>query len=350
MVEFSRAALATIALFCGLWLGIAAWATFVGLRRRRDAAGQSRELSGAAMLLGASPALSLLVHPDGTVEGPPRVFDLLGLEAVPARVEEAFARLRAADAAGLAARLRDVSIGGGNFSHAVAPEGSTRVFLVRGSPAPPPMPPGAVLLWFIDATDTEEQITALRSEGERLASALDALSGLIEAAPFPIWHRGPDLALAMVNSAYVEAVEADDALAVIRAGIELVDEDEGRNPVEQAADVRGKGEATARTVPATIAGERRMMRVVEVPLGTHGVAGFAIDVEDREQARADLARFVRAQRDMLDRLSAGVAQFGRDRSLIFFNQPFARLFSLQAEWLADRPEFDRVLDRMREGG
>ncbi|MDB5698864.1 MAG: sensor histidine kinase, partial [Alphaproteobacteria bacterium] len=42
--------------------------------------------------------------------------------------------------------------------------------------------------------------------------------------------------------------------------------------------------------------------------------------------------------------------FGRDRSLIFFNQPFARLFSLQAEWLADRPEFDRVLDRMREGG
>jgi signal transduction histidine kinase len=176
------------------------------------------------------------------------------------------------------------------------------------------------------------------------------LSGLIEAAPFPIWHRGPDLALAMVNSAYVEAVEAEGALAVIRAGIELVDEGEGRNAIEQAAEVREKGEALARTVPATIAGERRMMRVVEVPLGRDGVAGFAIDVEDREQARADLARFVRAQRDMLDRLSAGVAQFGRDRSLIFFNQPFARLFSLQADWLADRPEFDRVLDRMREGG
>ena len=45
---------------------------------------------------------------------------------------------------------------------------------------------------------------------------------------------------------------------------------------------------------------------------------------------------------MLDRLSAGVAQFGRDRSLIFFNQPFARLFALPAEFLADRPEFDRV--------
>src|SRR3712207_9147494 len=106
----------------------------------------------------------------------------------------------------------------------------------------------------------------------------------------------------LVNSAYVAAVEADGALAVIRAGIELVDESEGRSPLSQAAAVREKGEAVARTVPATIAGERRMMRVVEVPLGETGVAGYAIDVEDRAQARADLARFVRAQRDMLDRL------------------------------------------------
>ena len=92
------------------------------------------------------------------------------------------------------------------------------------------------------------------------------------------------------------------------------------------------------------------MHVVEVPIGETGVAGFAIDVEEREQARAELSRFVRAQRDMLDRLSAGVVQFGRDRSLIFFNQPFARLFSLTADFLADRPEFDRVIEQMRESG
>jgi signal transduction histidine kinase len=90
--------------------------------------------------------------------------------------------------------------------------------------------------------------------------------------------------------------------------------------------------------------------VVEVPLGDAGVAGYAIDVEDREQARADLERFVRAQRDMLDRLSAGVAQFGRDRHLIFSNQPFTRLFELRPDFLADAPEFNRVLDAMRETG
>jgi signal transduction histidine kinase len=92
------------------------------------------------------------------------------------------------------------------------------------------------------------------------------------------------------------------------------------------------------------------MTVVEVPIGAKGVAGYAVDVEDREQARADLDRFIRAQRDMLDRLSAGVAQFSRDRHLIFSNQPFARTFSLRPDFLADAPEFNRVLDAMRESG
>ncbi|HWH17496.1 MAG TPA: ATP-binding protein [Allosphingosinicella sp.] len=208
---------------------------------------------------------------------------------------------------------------------------------------------GSVLLWFTDATEAEEQMAGLRSEVARLSTALDALTGLLEAAPFPMWHRGPDLRLALVNSAYVRAVEADSALAVIKSGIELVDEGEGRNALSQAAAVLQQGEPVSRTVPATIAGERRTMQVVEVPLG-EGVAGYAIDVEDREQARADLHRFVRAQRDMLDRLSAGVAQFSRDRTLTFFNQPFARLFSLGADFLADEPEFDRLLESMRESG
>jgi signal transduction histidine kinase len=230
------------------------------------------------------------------------------------------------------------------------PHGSERTLRIHGMPAPADFPAGTVLLWFSDETDKEQESAALRGEAVRVAAALDALSALIEAAPFPMWHRGPDLRLAMVNSAYVAAVEAEDAMAVVSGGIELVDESEGRSPLSQAAAVREKGEAIARVVPATIAGERRTVRIVEVPLGQTGVAGYAIDVEDLEQARSDLARFIRAQRDMLDRLSAGVAQFGRDRSLIFFNQPFARLFALKPDFLADAPEFNRLLDSMRESG
>ncbi|MGZ8312304.1 MAG: histidine kinase, partial [Allosphingosinicella sp.] len=89
-------------------------------------------------------------------------------------------------------------------------------------------------------------------------------------------------------------------------GIELIEDSGSQTPVFASAEARERQEPVHRTVPVTIAGERRMMQVVEVPLGPGGVAGYAIDVEDQEQAHADLARFVRAQRDMLDRLSAGV--------------------------------------------
>jgi signal transduction histidine kinase len=93
---------------------------------------------------------------------------------------------------------------------------------------------------------------------------------------------------------------------------------------------------------------RRSLQIYDVPLPSGGVAGFAIDIEELEQARSGAKRFAEAQRAMLDRLSAGVAQFGGDRSLVFCNQPFRRMFAMRSEWLADRPEFDRVLERMRE--
>jgi signal transduction histidine kinase/PAS domain-containing protein len=353
MIELSRQTALLAALVIGLWLGLAIWATLGGFRRSRLAGSrvQSSELSQA--LLEAGPAVPLVVSKGGGLSATQRLADLLGLQQVPQHLPDLSgdqAGLVRDEFEALVGQIKETASTGGEFTRVIRPQGSSRTYLVRGMPAPPPHPSGSALLWFTDATAAEEQATSLRSEVERVTGALDALSALIEAAPFPMWYRGPDLRLAMVNTAYVAAVEADNAMAAIKAGIELVEEADGRNPLSHAALVRERGEATERMVPATVAGERRMMRVVEVPLGETGVAGYAIDVEDLEQAHSELIRFVRAQRDMLDRLSAGVAQFGRDRSLIFYNQPFARLFSLRPDFLADGPEFNRLLDSMRESG
>jgi signal transduction histidine kinase len=108
------------------------------------------------------------------------------------------------------------------------------------------------------------------------------------------------------------------------------------------------GRPYSQVQPATIRGERRMLRIVNVPLPTGAVAGFAIDIQDLEDARAELQRHIRSQRDLADRMTAGAAQFDGDRNLSFFNQPFAAMAQLDPEWLAEGPEFDRVLERMRE--
>ncbi len=107
--------------------------------------------------------------------------------------------------------------------------------------------------------------------------------------------------------------------AVVR-GLELVEPVGGVSAIAAAAAARQQGVAASRIVPAIIGGERRRLRVVDVPLGDAGVAGFAVDVEEIEQAHSALERFGQAQRDLLDRLSAGVAQFAADQGLVFSNQ------------------------------
>jgi signal transduction histidine kinase len=346
-VALSPLAAIVIALVSGAWLCLGVWALLRGGTgtHSRARAEPARATLAREALLRASPALPLLIRPDGGVEGGEALAERLGLDQVPTRREHV-AAIDSAVADGMAAAAASAS----SFTSVFAGAGGSRRFKVEGGPAPRPYRERTVLLWFMDVSDSEARGSELEARAEQLGGALDALSALIEAAPFPVWHRGPDLRLAMVNSAYVAAVEAPSGKAVIQGEVELIDDSDGVGPLDHAAQVREQRLPSARMVPATIAGERRMMRVVEVPIGASGIAGFAIDVEDQEQARADIARFVRAQRDMLDRLSAGVAQFGRDRSLTFFNQPFARLFSLAADFLADRPEFDRMLDAMRESG
>jgi signal transduction histidine kinase len=156
------------------------------------------------------------------------------------------------------------------------------------------------------------------------------------------------LRLTLVNTAYVRAVEARDAAEVISRDLELVDKASRTDPLAIAREAQELNAIRYQQVVATIGGQRRSLKIAHVPLGAAGVAAFALDTTDVETARADLARFAGAQRAMLDRLSAAVAQFGPDQSLRFTNQPMQRIFNLKPDWLAERPAFDRVLEKMRE--
>jgi len=347
-------AVAGLAILVVLWLAVGVWATFAGFRRADQAEDAIDEARRLGALVETAPALPMVVGRDGRIEGVPRIADWLGLKRLPrylADLDSGETGLEADSAEALSRQVAITLKSAAAFAMPLSVRGSDRRLLVRGAPATPEIAgSGAVVLWLFDATASEQEITRLGAEGARLSRAFAALSALIEAAPVPMWHRGADLAISLVNTAYVHAVEGRDAQDVIERGLELIEPSGGVSPLAAAAQARDEGQMLVRTAPATIAGERRMLRIVDVPLGAAGVAGYAVDVEELEEARADLARFARAQRDMLDRLSAGVAQFGPDRALVFFNQPFQRLFAMKPEWLAEHPEFDRVLERMREAG
>ena len=135
---------------------------------------------------------------------------------------------------------------------------------------------------------------------------------------------------------------------MIARGSELINAPGEDSAQSGALAALESGRPFVRHQPATIGGERRMLKLVDVPLPTGAVAGFALDIQDLEDARFELAQNIISQRELADRMTAAVAQFEPDRRLSFFNQPFAVMTQIEPEWLAEQPEFDRLIDRMRE--
>ncbi|URD61886.1 PAS-domain containing protein [Sphingomonas sp. KRR8] len=336
-----------------LWVPIAVILSFLAARRMARAHAVIESARSLAGLLAVAPVRPLLVDASGRVELDEQLLRQLGLDAAPARLDQLAGDGQGLDASDLEAltnELRSAVLTGGRIARSVRIAGSDRVLEVQGGPAPPPAETGSMLLWFSDISGAEREKGRLAEQLEDTGTALNALMHLIEAAPFPMWYRGPDLRLGLVNSAFVAAVEAPSAAAVITSGIELTDAGGGAGARDAAQRALSDERPFSRTQPATIGGERRMLRLVDVPLGGGAVAGFAIDIQDLEDARFELSRYIESQRELADRMTAGAIQFDPDRTLSFFNQPFAIMAQLDPEWLAERPEFDRVLERMRENG
>ena len=341
-------AISTLAL---LWLGVGVGLAFVAARRFRLAQQVLGAARSNARLLDLMPARPMLVRADGKIEADPQLLRELGLKEPPktlAGLVGSDSGIAQNDFEALARDIEAARASAGRVSTRIRFQGTSRCFDVRGAPAPADEASGSMLLWFIDTSTSEEERAKLTLRLKQTEGALSSLTQVIEAAPFPMWYRGEDLKLGLVNSAFVHAVEGKDASDVIQRSAELIDAQGADSASESANKARETGQIVSRMQPAIIRGERRMLRIVDVPLTTGAVAGFAVDVQDLEDARSELARYIESQRELADRMTAGTAQFDADRTLSFFNRPFAMMSQVDREWLAEKPEFDRLIDRMRE--
>ena len=347
-------ALALIGLLLAAWTLAAGWAVLWARGRANRSEGAQRHARRLGRMVDDSPALPLLVRADGRIEAPSRLANWLGLESVPQFLTELDGGdkgLTTEQLAELTEAVRRTQKTAAPFRMVATPRGSKRSLALRGHLADPQVSPGgAALVWVFDFSDSESELVQLRGEAARARGDFAALVGLIEAAPMPMWFRAPDGSLRLVNSAYVTAVGGDDADSVVASGTELIESVDGLTAAQVAQQAAAKRLPVERMVSATIDGQRRALKVSDLPLGDEGVAGYAIDIEELEELGRAFRAFREAQRSLLDQLSAGVAQFDARRRLTFANQPFQRLFALGPGVLLDPPPFERLLDLAREAG
>jgi len=353
----SQTALVLIGLLLAAWAVVAVWFVAAARARVKKAEGAVRSGRRLARMVEESPTVPLLVRADGRIEASPKLAKWLGLEHVPQYLTElgqgegGAGGIPPLQLGELTAAVRRTQKTGAPFRLVVTPAGSRRSLSLRGHLADPQVSPGgAALVWVFDFSESEGELVRLREEASGARADFAALVGLIEAAPLPMWFRDRQGRLRLVNRAYVAAVQGESAQAVVADGAELVEVVDGLSAAQIAIQAADRHTPIERMVAATIAGQRRTLKVSDLPLGDEGIAGYAIDVEDMEELARSFRAFRDAQRSMLDQLSAGVAQFDAARQLVFANQPFLRIFALKPAVLLDPQPFERLMDMARDAG
>ena len=355
-MDSSPALLAVIGLLLALWTAGAVWVMLRASGREQRSIASRKTAQRLSRLIEEGPAIPLLVRADGRIEAPDRLARWIGLEKVPEYLSE-LARgegrgLTEAQIDTLTRNVRRTQKTAKPFRMAInVSPASGKSLALQGSLADPAVSPGgSALVWVFDFSDSQAELTQLREEAARAREDFGALVGLIEAAPMPMWFRGADMQLRLVNQAYVAAVGAESADQVVADQVELVETVNGRTAAEVAQQAADRRQPIERILSATIERARRTIRVTDLPLMGEGIAGYAVDIEEMEEQAREFRAFREAQRSMLDQLSIGVAQFDAGHRMTFANQPFHRVFSLPPGVVNERTSFGQMLLIARENG
>jgi signal transduction histidine kinase len=201
---------------------------------------------------------------------------------------------------------------------------------------------GRAVLRLRNVSGIKHELGDLLVRHHKQIEETEALRTLVDAVTVPIWARDATGRLIFANKAYARAVEARDCADVVERGIELFDAAAraGLLHAEHTAQAyRGR-------LPAIVAGTRRSFEVQSFP-SRSGSAGIGIDATEADRMRTDLARMVEAHRRTLDQLTTGVAIFGANQKLAFYNAAYRLLWDLDDAFLDQEPSDLAVLDRLR---
>ncbi|MYZ47606.1 sensor histidine kinase [Propylenella binzhouense] len=198
------------------------------------------------------------------------------------------------------------------------------------------------ILRFRELTGERRTFAELKEQAAIIIKEVTALRTLADALPFPLWRRNRVGRLVWVNPAYVSAVEAAGAEAVVGSGIELL-------PTRARDGVREAHRAARSyndSVTAIVAGERRRLQVYDI-LIDDGSIGCALDLSEVDVAKDELRRVTESNARTLDHLAAGIASFDSQGRLLFYNEAYRALWGFAAKWLDSKPEESAILDHLR---
>ena len=205
---------------------------------------------------------------------------------------------------------------------------------------------GRVVMRLRSVSGERLEVVRLADRLSRVNDTMEQLRVLLDAVPQPIWLRDRSGALTWVNAAYVSAVEGRDADDVIARSVNLLES----QTLARIGEARAKGEPWQGSAQVVVAGDRRVMDVVDVVTTTGTSGGIAVDMTALEHVRRDFEGQSAAHVRTLDQLPTAIALFDSSQRLTFHNRAFNVLWQLDPRFLKSRPTDMELLDRLRADG
>jgi signal transduction histidine kinase len=193
-----------------------------------------------------------------------------------------------------------------------------------------------------ELTGERRSFAELKEQVIYVVQELAALRALADLLPVPLWRRNRAGRLTWVNSAYVHAVEAASADAVLASAVELLPS----RTRDAIRETERAGSSYRDSATAIVAGNRRRLEVLQMPI-EDGSVGAAIDAAELDAMRDELKRVTETNARTLDQLTAGIVVFDANGKMLFHNAAFRALWGVSSVWLAAHPEESAILDQLR---
>lgn len=200
------------------------------------------------------------------------------------------------------------------------------------------------VLWLNDISDHRKKLKTAQKQYARESLNRQRFENALNKLQFPVWIRDPNSRLTWCNDAYASAVESTTEQTV---------EKQLQFSTTNSASLSELSKEALKTQKPTnlkshvvINGHRHLLELTEVPFET-GTIGFALDQTESEKSSAELSRHIEAHAEVLEHLGSGIAVFGTDTKLTFFNRAYIQQWDFDETWLNTKPTYGELLEDLR---
>lgn len=212
------------------------------------------------------------------------------------------------------------------------------------------------ILWIEDVTRQTQAQNSLNADMEKHQEQLERMRLSLNQFPWPLWMRGEKQKITWCNKAYADFLGLEIA-EILKEKKELVpptrkkktDAVSGSPPGPELALKAIRSGIQQETRAHVIhGGKRLLMRIYETPLKeSQMTVGFAEDITEQEELENTLKRYHATNEELLEQLRTAIGIFGPDHKLEFYNTAFAQLWTLEDQYLNNRPTLGDLMEKLR---